>query len=165
MSIYLGIDPGASGSMCFLNAANKEIEFLPTPGMFGSARQLKNEILSIDTNCKIKRAAIEDVHSLFGMSAASNFQFGYNVGAVTTLIEITGIGFELVTPKTWQKAVGLVQTKPPRKGKELKKAIADLALRLYPDAQILGPKGGLLDGRADALMIAHYLVLKYGGSK
>lgn len=45
-----------------------------------------------------------------------------------------------------------------------KKTVAAKALQLYPDAELHGPKGGLLDGRADALMIAHFLTIKYGGS-
>jgi hypothetical protein len=43
-----------------------------------------------------------------------------------------------------------------------KKFVASIALQLYPKAPLFGPKGGLLDGRADALMIAHYLSIKYG---
>ena len=36
----------------------------------------------------------------------------------------------------------------------IKKEVADIASRLYPKAELHGPKGGLLDGRSDALMIA-----------
>ena len=43
-----------------------------------------------------------------------------------------------------------------------KKHVASIAMQLYPKANLSGPKGGLLDGRADALMIAHYLSIKYG---
>lgn len=108
---------------------------------------------------------IESVHSVFGMSAKSNFTFGYNVGGINMLMESTGIGIDHVTPKVWQKGVGIMAKKPPRKPPELKKAVAGLAARLYPDAPLFGPRGGLLDGRSDSLMIAHYMALKYGGLK
>ena len=46
---------------------------------------------------------------------------------------------------------------------DLKVAVANKAEGFYPEAQLHGPLGGLLDGRSDALMIAHYLKLKHGG--
>lgn len=56
-----------------------------------------------------------------------------------------------VTPKKWQKFIGVTA-----KGDAIKKNVAEIAARLYPNAQLHGPRGGLLDGRSDALMIAHY---------
>ena len=38
----------------------------------------------------------------------------------------------------------------------MKKQVAEIAQSLYPTAELHGKRGGLLDGRADALMIAHY---------
>jgi len=61
-----------------------------------------------------------------------------------------------VQPKKWQKTIGVT-----KKGKEIKKEVASICSRLYPDAEIYGPKGGLLDGKSDALMIAHYAFLNY----
>ena len=113
--------------------------------------------------------AIEDVHSLGGMSAKSNFQFGRNLGlieAVTYLAD--GVyNIEYVQPKVWQKACGITFKYPlladtATKAKWRKNWTATVAQDLYPNAELHGPKGGLKDGRADALMIAHYLKLKYG---
>jgi crossover junction endodeoxyribonuclease RuvC len=165
MAVYLGIDPGAKGCLCFLDSSTKKMAFLPTPCLEFSAREIWKTTVATHGCHHIAAAAIEDVHSIYGMSAKSNFQFGWNVGAINTLLEITGIGFERVAPKVWQKGVGITARRPARKPPELKKAIAELALRLYPDAPILGPRGGILDGRSDSLMIAHYLLLKYGESK
>ncbi len=94
---------------------------------------------------------IEDVHSLPGMSAKSNFSFGRNVERVNLLAELSGVRVELIQPKKWQKFIGVKETGPA-----IKKEVAAIAKRLYPDASLFGPKGGLLDGRSDALMIAHY---------
>ena len=106
---------------------------------------------------------IEDVHSLFGMSAKSNFQFGRNVGIIYAVLAATGQGIDLVTPKVWQKEIGAVLPKSIKKdrSKALKKMVGGIAERLYPNAPIFGPKGGLLDGKSDSLMIAHYCYLKY----
>ncbi|MDD4804034.1 MAG: hypothetical protein PHN69_02570 [Candidatus Pacebacteria bacterium] len=46
---------------------------------------------------------IEDVHSLFGMSAKSNFSFGKNCGMIEASIITLGYEVYKVTPKDWQK--------------------------------------------------------------
>ena len=56
-----------------------------------------------------------------------------------------------VTPKVWQKYIGVTA-----KGKAIKKQVAKIAQYLYPQAELHGKRGGLLDGRSDALMIAYY---------
>lgn len=101
---------------------------------------------------------IEEVHSIFGVSAKANFNFGYNVGLVNTLALCSGNMVDKITPKKWQKAVGVKSTS---KGKDIKKDVAGICSRLYPDIKIYGPKGGLDDGKSDALMIAHYCYLTH----
>ena len=96
---------------------------------------------------------IEDVHSLFGMSAKSNFGFGKNIGIAHAIAEIITRGTDIhtVTPKVWQHAAGVTKT-----GRDIKVQVAKLALQLYPSANIYGKNNGLIDGRSDAIMIAHY---------
>ena len=101
-------------------------------------------------------AIIEDVHSLYGMSAKSNFSFGFNTGLITGIIQSTGIGLDKVAPKKWQKEIG-VKTK----GKEIKAEVGQIATRLYPKVQLFTPRGRLEDGKSDSLMIAHYCYLTY----
>ena len=88
---------------------------------------------------------------MHGMSAKSNFGFGKNLGIVTAIAEIASNTVNTVTPKIWQKYIGVTV-----KGKAIKKEVAKIAQGLYPNAELYGKRGGLLDGRADALMIAHY---------
>ena len=106
-------------------------------------------------NQKVTYIWIEDVHSLYGMSAKSNFIFGKNLGMVTTVSEIISKGdsskIRTVTPKIWQKHIGVTS-----KGKHIKKNVADIAKKLYPNVDIHGKRGGLLDGRSDACMVAYY---------
>jgi hypothetical protein len=87
------------------------------------------------------------------MSAKSNFGFGKNLGIVTAIAKIAtnGQAVKTVAPKVWQKYVGVTV-----RGKAIKKQVAEIANTLYPTANLYGKRGGLLDGRADALMIAHY---------
>lgn len=154
---YIGIDPGAKGSFCLLVPATKQVAFWPTDG---KPLEALNWLWRADKELNVRIIMIEEVHSLFGMSAKSNFSFGYNVGIVNTLSSISEIGVDKVTPKKWQKLVGV-----RAKGKEIKKDVAGICERLYPKASIRGPRGGLLDGLSDALMIAHYASLTYNQEK
>lgn len=65
------------------------------------------------------------------------------------------LDYRLIQPKEWQK--GLVPPGIPKKSR--KKLIAEAMAKLYPKAkkQLYGPRGGLMDGRSDALAIAHYV--------
>jgi hypothetical protein len=155
LEAVLGCDPGAKGALCIL-ASDSTIEFL----------DFSDQPLVITTWFKemqekydIKIIMIENVHSIFGVSAKSNFNFGFNVGILHGIFRSSSIGLDLVQPKVWQKSIGVTT-----KGKDIKKDVASIATRLYPLAQIYTPRGRLLDGRSDALMVAHYTRLKYLGN-
>ena len=145
-----GIDPGSNGAICVLDRIDSTyIAFcdLNKSTTYDIAIWLFNQ--------KVTYIWIEDVHSLYGMSAKSNFIFGKNLGMVTTISEILSKGdsskIRTVTPKIWQKYIGVTS-----KGKHIKKNVADIAKKLYPDVNIHGKRGGLLDGRSDACMVAYY---------
>ena len=161
MPTFLGIDPGAKGSLCLLDTVTKEQHFMHTPGGLVTSWEVYNWVLGANLDHRISAIAIENVHAISKTSAGSSFKFGFNVGALHGIIGCTGIGLEMVQPKLWQKECG-VRFKKGATPAQKKKAVAAVALQLYPKADIFGPQGGLLDGRADALMIAHYLSIKYG---
>lgn len=145
-----GIDPGSNGAICVLDRNDSTyIAFcdLKKSTTYDIAIWLFNQ--------KVTYIWIEDIHSLYGMSAKSNFNFGKNLGVVTTISEIISKGdnskIRTVTPKIWQQYIGVT-----KKGKHIKKNVADIAKKLYPNVEIHGKRGGLLDGRSDACMVAYY---------
>ena len=144
-----GIDPGANGAMCVLDTD------IPTyTALLDFKKHSIYEACSwLNSFTDLDSIWIEDVHSLFGMSAKSNFGFGRNLGIARAIAEIASAGDNLlsVTPKVWQKFVGVTV-----KGKEIKKQVANIAQELYPMAILHGKLGGLLDGRSDAMCIAHF---------
>ena len=146
--LIAGIDPGANGAICVLSSKGSTSR-IP---LFDLKNKTPWEIDSWLFTYQPSFIWIEDVHSMYGMSAKSNFGFGRNLGTVLTIAELlTGHSPNTVTPKIWQKYIGVTV-----KGKALKKQVAKIANTLYPAADLYGKRGGLLDGRADALMIAHY---------
>lgn len=151
---YIAVDPGAKGSVCILIPGRKKAFFYDT---VTKPSELVYVLNQAQKELDVQIAMIEDVHAIFGTSAKSNFNFGFNTGLITGIIQSSGIGLDKVTPKKWQKYIG-VKTK----GKLIKKEVAGICDRIYPHISIRGPQGGLLDGKSDSLMIAHYTSLIYG---
>jgi len=146
--LIAGIDPGANGAIAVLDSENPDsvaLLDLNKYSIYETTKWLHNK--------KIDVIYLESVHSLYGMSAKSNFGFGRNFGIAFAIakLAVSDGPVQQVTPKVWQKYIGVTV-----KGKGIKKEVAKIAQGLYPNAQLQGKRGGLLDGRADALMIAHY---------
>lgn len=66
----------------------------------------------------------------------------------------------MVKPQQWKKTLGLLGSKGMSQ-KDKKKLTIGFVKEVFPDAEIAGPKGGIKDGRADALAIAEYGRRKY----
>lgn len=150
----IGIDPGKTGSICVM-AGEMEPVFHPAPSSLEDIGSCIFFLNSVFTTSSERHYVIEDVHSLFGMSAKSNFQFGKNLGFCEALVgAMWPQNYTYLAPKKWQEMVGIKFPKGS-KPKDKKQITFERAISLYPTAKLRGPKGGLLDGRADALMIAH----------
>jgi hypothetical protein len=143
-----GIDPGTNGAIAVLDSENPDsvaLLDLKKVSIYQAAVWLHTQ--------QVNAIWLESVHSLYGMSAKSNFGFGRNFGIAFAIAKMgTSDGrVQQVTPKVWQKYIGVTV-----KGKGIKQEVCNIAQGLYPNALLHGPKGGLLDGRSDALMIAYY---------
>lgn len=152
---FIGIDPGAKGAFCALVPATGEAVFCKTTD---NPAKILDWLKQVNTECRLRCIMVEEVHSIFGVSAKANFSFGRNLGKVETIALTSGAMVDMIQPKKWQKLVGVKQA---TKGKAIKKEVADICGRLYPNISIHGPKGGLDDGKSDALMIAHTCYLTH----
>jgi hypothetical protein len=165
--LYIGIDPGKKGAICLLDPDDPTPDFIGLDPAVTPANDVFNA-LKYETATgwrKYAYIALEEVHSLHGMSAKSNFTFGGMFWRIMTILDCLDHPYELVQPKIWQQAAGIPVKKDRIPTIPIKVYTALQALKAYPKAEskIMGPRGGIHDGRADALMIAHYLRLKYGG--
>lgn len=156
----IGIDPGSSGAYCLLLPKSHQVFFRPTSEKpLDTFKWLKH----VQENYHLAICMIEEVSAIQGSAAKATFNFGGNVRQVNIIPEIAQIPIDKVRPKAWQKFVGLVvpqnlsgSVNASKRKTYIKKEVASIASRLYPTASLYGPKGGLLDGRSDALMIAHF---------
>ena len=148
--LIAGIDPGVNGAIAVLDSENPD-----SVALLNLKKTTINNIhnwLHSQLRFRGSEIWVEDIHSMYGMSAKSNFSFGKNLGMVTAVAELFNHDLpNTVTPKIWQKYIGVTV-----KGKALKKQVAKIAQHIFPQAELHGKRGGLLDGRSDALMIAYY---------
>jgi hypothetical protein len=141
--LWIGIDPGQKGAICFLYE-DGAISFADWDNRLEIIKELG---YYSDKGC-IKGCYLEKVHSMPKQGVSSTFKFGSNFGWWQGFLSALQVGFELIPPQQWMKGVV-----PPKSDK---KAIAGIAKNIYPSAPLRSSRGGLLDGRADALLLAHY---------
>jgi len=144
---YAGIDIGANGGIAVLS--DGKLIYKKLGEVKDWINLLKSPII----------VAIEDLHSIYGSSAKSNFGFGVNNGIVQGALQCKGIDYFKVPPKTWQKYIWMSQdlvkfgTKVDTKATSL-----NAARRLYPDEQFLASSRSSVphDGIVDAVLLATY---------
>ena len=156
MNYFVGIDVGKKGSLCLLSEDCKEIEFYDFPAKDTEIGQFFNTIAKLFTEKSISLIAIEKVHSMPRQSSQSSFTFGMNFGMWLAFLMYHNYkhkkAYDIVTPQKWMKAHNVFKTD----GKTTKDVVKAVCQRLFPKADIFGSKGGYLDGRGDALLIANY---------
>ncbi len=101
--VILGIDPGLSGGLAFLDTRyGVLLEPMPTVGEQSRSLDLKEiNRLMCDHRLDIQMAYMERVHSMPGQGVVSVFKFGRVFGALEALLVSNGIPYWLVTPQVW----------------------------------------------------------------
>ena len=144
--IFIGIDPGKAGAIAAIDTRNTILLLEDYPGdEYACARLVKDFMSVVATSAK---AAIERAQSMPQQGVRSMFTYGDNFGVWKGVMCMAEIPYMLPTPQQWQKGV-------ISKAKDKKPALA-AAQRLFPTADLVGPRGGAKDGRADALLIADW---------
>lgn len=144
MTIYLGIDPGASGALAWLEGDELTIRDMPA-----TAQEVAEWLVEFPNT----RAAIEIPAAMPNQSSSTTAKQFRHVGELVGMLTALRISFVEVTPQKWQKAVGV----PSKKTTDKVKPSVKVAQNRWPLAEFTGPRGGAKDGRADAALIAQWL--------
>ncbi len=170
--IIIGIDPGLKGAIGCLSNNLKCVSDMPTLTIEGKrTKSRKTGIITVKKKniyniVEVKRLLIsyknhasqvndtievwlEKSQPMPDQGGVSNFNYGFGFGVLQTVCTCIEIPFNLVHPVTWKKKIMFGQ------GKE-KDASVYKAQQLFPTLEFLGPRGGKLDGRAEAMLIAEY---------
>lgn len=154
--LFLGIDPGKKGALALFDPSTQELNLVDMP-----VSKRVNSKKGTETNyallAQVMRppegvlihCVMEQVWSMPKEGVSSAHEFGRNNGALLTALAIYEIPYQLVTAAKWKKHFGLSQDKG---------ASTTLAVRHFPKHrdQFYGPRGGILDGRAEAALLALY---------
>jgi len=146
--IYLGVDPGATGGICYVQGI--------CIVKYTLANRTERDVLDFleglpDWNIS---AAIEYINpSIFGADKSACSKLYGSFKALRMALTATKIPFHEVKPSVWQRAVG-VSPRPPRMTQSRWKA------RLRTRAQEIYPREKITLAVSDALLIATYLKQK-----
>ena len=145
----IGIDPGKTGAVAVINKlyATQMVKVFDCPETIPAMAQI---IRPYAVYCV---AAIEKVNAYYKSSAKSAFSFGENFGAWQAILAAHNIPYHFVTPRTWQKCV----FDSAKRLDNPKKQTVELAERMFPEIVFKTKRGRLIDGRADAVLIAEWL--------
>lgn len=159
---YLGIDPGFSGALGLMNAEGTHVKVWDMPllahdldrtreidlhGLQGILRECRSL-----PDCGV---GLEWPTTRPGEGAERSERFGRQKGILETMLFCMGFVVYKLAPNLWKGRLGL-----PGKDHANAKSLADASFRRYYPAHgdlVRGPCGGFLDGRCEALLIAHFL--------
>lgn len=152
-TVTIGIDPGLSGAVAILSPGGEfeAVHDLPVirdhslSWIDGSQLQ---SILLDTLRGRTAHAVVERVSAMPKQGIASAFTFGVGFGSILSVLQAMHISIELVTPAVWKRSLNLSKDKH---------ASLHKARLLFPYAELHLAKH---DGRAEALLIAHYAITK-----
>lgn len=138
--IYIGIDPGKSGSMAIIDG--DEISLVPF-----EPREYIRAIAGLADRKAV--CCLEHVSAMPRQGVVSTFNFGSNFGWIQGVLDSFGVSYELVRPAKWKKEFSVTADK--------NSSIA-VCKRLFPDVSLLRTENCRKDddGLAEALLMAEY---------
>ena len=154
--LIIGIDPGISGSICFLEEG-RILDVIDMPTMIEGKKnkkqvngsQIYNEFLKMinKANNQNVRVVVEQVSAMPGQGVTSMFNFGQSFGILKGICSAMQLPIYFVRPAKWKKYFNLIKTN--------KDASRTKVIQVYP--QISNQLSRKKDSnKADAILIARY---------
>tara|TARA_Y100001970_G_C13663104_1_gene569310 strand:+ start:74 stop:568 length:495 start_codon:yes stop_codon:yes gene_type:complete len=159
--IIIGIDPGISGALCFLEDG-KIIDVVEMPTMTDGKKnkkqvngsQICNEILKRISKSEKNniRVVIEQVSAMPGQGVTSMFNFGQSFGILKGICSAMQLPVYFVRPAKWKKYFNLINSE--------KDASRTRAIEIFPyfSSQLSKKKD---TNKADAILIANFYYETY----
>lgn len=171
--IYIGIDPGQQGALAFIDNKRKktwiiDMPLLPERGI--DAKALHKIFLGHSKDEPY--VIIEKAQSMPGQSSVAMFNYGGGYHTILAVLQILGIPFQEVRSNKWKVEFGISGLKNKKKDKkekmtaeekknaqkQRKEMAVKIAIQLFPKMkdEFFTKRGKMLDGRAEALLMAEY---------
>ena len=159
--LIIGIDPGISGSICFLEEG-RILDVIDMPTMIEGKKnkkqvngsQIYNEFLKMinkENNQNI-RVVVEQVSAMPGQGVTSMFNFGQSFGILKGICSAMQLPIYFVRPAKWKKYFNLINTE--------KDASRTRAIEIFPyfSSNLSKKKDA---NKADAILIASFYYETY----
>lgn len=148
--MILGIDPGLSGALAFMDDEELLIYDIPTLNIERNGKNKRQidlqNLLAILQLCQVEHCYLEMVGAMPGQGVSSMFQMGRGYGQIEMALASCAIPVTYVTPQKWKKALSVPKDKDGARQR---------ASQLMPQwAHNWDLKKH--DGRAEAALIAKY---------
>ena len=154
--LIIGIDPGISGSICFLDNG-KILDVIEMPIMTDGKKnkkqvngsqifnEISNRIKKIDK--KDIKVVIEQVSAMPGQGVTSMFNFGQSFGAIKGVCAALNLPIFFVRPSKWKKHFELINSS--------KDSSRTKVIEMYPSlsSQLSKKKDA---NKSDAILIARF---------
>jgi len=154
--IIAGIDNGLNGAVATVDSESNEVDFLDDYTIKSNGKNVYDIVHMVETIQWLypDMVYIEKAQAMSKQGVTSTFSTGYGFGLWLGILSAFKIPYEIVSPKVWQKEF----FEGKNKNNGTKQLSYQVSSCIYPDYAklLLGPKGGLIDGRCDALLIATY---------
>ncbi len=159
--LIIGIDPGISGSICFLkDGIVEDVVEMPTMAEGKknkkqvNSSQIFNEIYKRIKNIDKKniKVVIEQVSAMPGQGVTSMFNFGQSFGVLKGICSAMSLPVYYVRPAKWKKYFNLINSE--------KDASRTRAIEIFPyfSAQLSRKKDS---NKADAILISSFFYETY----
>ena len=159
--LIIGIDPGISGSICFLQDG-KIVDVIEMPTMTEgkkNKKQVNGSQIVNEISEKIKeldkreiKVVIEQVSAMPGQGVTSMFNFGQSFGILKGICSAMQLPMYFVRPAKWKKYFNLINSE--------KDASRTRAIEIFPyfSSQLSRKKDS---NKADAILIASFYYETY----
>ncbi|MBA1340136.1 MAG: crossover junction endodeoxyribonuclease RuvC [Pelagibacterales bacterium] len=159
--LIIGIDPGITGALCFLEDG-KIIDVVEMPNMaegIKNKRQVNGAQIFYEISTRIKKiekenikVVIEKVSAMPGQGVTSMFNFGQSFGILKGICSAMQLPMYFVRPAKWKKYFNLINSE--------KDASRTKAIEVFPyfSPQLLKKKDS---NKADAILISSFFYETY----
>lgn len=159
---YIGVDPGRTGAFALLSEDACEVADMPEHASERGVHvaQVADIIRGFNASPAETVVALEWNQGRPGEVPDFAFRFGLQTGQIDALLFAMGYDVVHLASNKWTGKLGL-PGKTWQGAMEQRVAMVEAHYPAYAPL-IHGPRGGVLDGRVDAILIAHYM--KLGGT-